>query len=78
MSWTVTWTERRNPQHCLSKWGCGPRFHPRFKQAKVVGRTKATIKLEIIAKTKRVANDIACHIKSWPKIRPEIEKEVKE
>lgn len=65
MSYRLQWTERKKEDDYDAGFGIGPRFHPRFSNAKVVAETDRTIMFERIVLDSETVADQVGHIKSW-------------
>lgn len=65
MSYKIQWTERKDEKDYGVGFGIGPRFHPRFSNAKVVDETDRTITFERIVLDNEIVADQTHHLKSW-------------
>lgn len=65
MSYRLQWSERKKEEDYETGFGIGPRFHPRFSNAKVIGETDRTITFERIVLDSETVADQVHHLKSW-------------
>ena len=65
MAYRLQWTERKGEKDYDTGFGIGPRFHPRFNNAKVVVETERFITFERIVLYSEVIADQVHHLKSW-------------
>lgn len=65
MPYKLQWTERKKEEDYETGFGIGPRFHPRFRNTKVVNETDRIITFERIVLDSEIAADQTHHIRSW-------------
>lgn len=65
MAYRLQWTERKKEEDYDAGFGIGPRFHPRFKNTKVVNETDRIITFERIVLDSEIVADQEHHIRSW-------------
>lgn len=65
MAYRLQWTERKKEDDYETGFGIGPRFHPRFNNAKVVNKTDRTITFERIVLGSDVLACQVHHLRSW-------------
>ncbi len=61
----LRWTERKGDKDYDAGFGIGPRFHPKFSNAKIVVETERLVTFErVILDSETVAEQV-CHLYSW-------------
>ena len=65
MTYRLQWTERKKEEDYETGFGIGPRFHPRFNNAKVVQETDRIITFERIILDSDTVADQVHHLRSW-------------
>lgn len=65
MAYRLQWTERKGEKDYDTGFGIGPRFHPRFNNAKVVAETERLITFERVVLDSETVADHTHHLKSW-------------
>lgn len=65
MPYKLQWTERKKEEDYDAGFGIGPRFHPRFRNAKVANETDRIITFERIVLDSEIVADQEHHLRSW-------------
>lgn len=65
MVYKLQWTERKGQKDYDTGFGIGPRFHPRFSNAKVVVETERLITFERIILDSGIVAEQIHHLESW-------------
>jgi hypothetical protein len=61
----LRWTERKGEKDYEAGFGIGPRFHPTFRNAKVVVETERLITFEKVILDSGIVAEQVHHLKSW-------------